>query len=188
MGRSSFSVKPSGNWGLCRKVGWVAEPATATPEWPRVQTAPAAAGRAHVDGFPAHDCLEDGWRCLPWVRRKKAAFQSAIDADAELILGDRTASAESRAQLEAVQRFGNGLTCALLWLGWGRRPRDLGSLPVIHRSVLERLRLRDRGFGWNVEIQPKPWRSHCASPGNWFLPGTRHVFGVTDQIRSSSRS
>ncbi|MCI0539853.1 MAG: hypothetical protein L0Z50_31985, partial [Verrucomicrobiales bacterium] len=41
----------------------------------------------------------------------------------------------------------------LIYLGWRKRFNDLGSLRLIRRSALEKLQLRDRSFGWNVEMQ-----------------------------------
>ncbi|MEY2882156.1 MAG: hypothetical protein RLZZ15_4536 [Verrucomicrobiota bacterium] len=81
------------------------------------------------------------------------AFQRAIDEGAELVLGERVTLAASRAWLTPTQRFGNALACALLALGWGRRFRDMSSLRAIRRRTFEELRLADRAFGWNVEMQ-----------------------------------
>jgi hypothetical protein len=84
-----------------------------------------------------------------------AAFQAALDNGADLVVGERVSSPESRRNLQPVQLFGNDLACAWLALGWGRRFLDLGSLRVIHQSAFERLRLRYRGFGWNIEMQAR---------------------------------
>ncbi|MBU6401797.1 MAG: glycosyltransferase [Verrucomicrobia bacterium] len=82
-----------------------------------------------------------------------AAFQSAIDAGADLVLGERVSLAESRQHLGTIQRFGNVFCCRLLAQGWGHCFRDMASLRVIRRTAFEQLRLRDRGFGWNTEMQ-----------------------------------
>lgn len=81
------------------------------------------------------------------------AFQRAIDHGADLVLGERMSLAASRGHLRRWQRFGNELCCAVLALGWRHSFRDFASLRVIRREALERLRLEDRGFGWNVEMQ-----------------------------------
>ncbi len=82
------------------------------------------------------------------------AFEElAQSGELELILGDRTASAKGRESLSPVQRWGNALACFLLaWLG---RPafRDLGPFRLIKLSALRDLEMRDRGFGWTVEMQ-----------------------------------
>ena len=82
-----------------------------------------------------------------------AAFHSAAIAGADLILGERVTRASSRRWLSPTQRFGNTLCCWLIALGWGRRFRDMASLRAVRRTSFEGLRLQDRGFGWNVEMQ-----------------------------------
>ncbi len=84
---------------------------------------------------------------------ERNAFQNAIDAGADLVLGERVSHAASRARLTPTQRFGNALACHLIALGWGRRFRDMAALRAIRRGAFERLQLADRGFGWNVEMQ-----------------------------------
>jgi len=84
---------------------------------------------------------------------ERAAFQNAIDRGADFVLGERVSLPSSRDRLTITQRFGNALCCALIALGWGRRFRDMASLRAIRRGAFERLKLADRGFGWNVEMQ-----------------------------------
>jgi len=90
-------------------------------------------------------------------------WQRAIDAGAQFILGDRFSDAEARRHLKWVQRLGNRFCCGLIFLGWGARFRDMGSLRLIRRDAFDRLHLQDRGFGWNVEMQVRaveegmPW-------------------------------
>jgi glycosyltransferase involved in cell wall biosynthesis len=80
-------------------------------------------------------------------------WQRHADEGFELILGDRMAAKNARVRLTPVQRFGNRLACLLIFFGWRRRFNDLGSLRLIKRRALDRLNLRDRAFGWNVEMQ-----------------------------------
>lgn len=82
-----------------------------------------------------------------------AAWQSAVDAGADLVIGERVSLAASRAELKWIQRLGNRVTCDALALGWGRRFRDMGSLRLARRDALVALGLEDRAFGWNVEMQ-----------------------------------
>src|SRR6266567_3149061 len=53
------------------------------------------------------------------------------------------------------QRFGNRLATFLIRLFWGHRYADLGPMRAIAWKALERLGMRDRGFGWTVEMQIK---------------------------------
>jgi glycosyltransferase involved in cell wall biosynthesis len=82
-----------------------------------------------------------------------ARWDGVADSGADLVIGDRFSIPEARENLKSVQRFGNTLCCALIWMGWRRHFRDLGSLRLLHREAFRRLDLRDRSFGWNVEMQ-----------------------------------
>ena len=82
-----------------------------------------------------------------------AAWQRAVDDGFDFILGDRFSTPESRRHLKWIQVLGNRLCCGLIYLGWGGRFKDMGSLRLIRRTSLDALRLEDRGFGWNIEMQ-----------------------------------
>ncbi|MEM1171645.1 MAG: glycosyltransferase family 2 protein [Cyanobacteria bacterium P01_H01_bin.35] len=72
-----------------------------------------------------------------------------------LILGNRRATKAGRYAMTPVQNFGNKLATFLIGLGWGYWYQDLGPLRLIRKSSLERIRMRDRGFGWTVEMQAR---------------------------------
>ncbi|HSH37369.1 MAG TPA: glycosyltransferase family 2 protein [Chthoniobacterales bacterium] len=76
-----------------------------------------------------------------------------VAAEADLVLGDRRTSQQNRAALSFAQRFGNGLATTLIRIGWGHHYADLGPLRLIRREALDRISMRDRGFGWTVEMQ-----------------------------------
>jgi glycosyltransferase involved in cell wall biosynthesis len=57
------------------------------------------------------------------------------------------------------QRFGHWLTTRLIHLFWGERFQDLGPMRAITWRALERLQMRDTGFGWTVEMQIKAVRA-----------------------------
>jgi glycosyltransferase involved in cell wall biosynthesis len=69
---------------------------------------------------------------------------------ASRVLGEREAGA-----LTPQQMFGNWLATTLIKLIWGARFTDLGPYRAIRRSVLERLVMADRNYGWTVEMQIK---------------------------------
>jgi glycosyltransferase involved in cell wall biosynthesis len=76
----------------------------------------------------------------------------------DLVVGSRVLGQAEPGSLAAVQRFGNWLTTRLIrWL-WRVPFTDLGPLRIISRQALRRLDLRDRDFGWNVEMQAKAAR------------------------------
>ena len=72
---------------------------------------------------------------------------------AELVIGSRTLGALEPGAFSPAQAFGNALAPALLALLWGVRVTDLGPFRAIRWPALERLRMRDRDFGWTVEMQ-----------------------------------
>ena len=81
------------------------------------------------------------------------AWQAAIDSGADMIVGNRVAYPGSRAHLNRFQKLGNRITCGAIRLGWKRTFHDMGSLRLLRRDALVDLGLRDRAFGWNVEMQ-----------------------------------
>ena len=73
----------------------------------------------------------------------------------DFILGDRRATKAGMSAMTPVQNLGNKLATFLIGLGWGYWYQDLGPLRLIKKSSLDKIRMRDRGFGWTVEMQAK---------------------------------
>ena len=76
---------------------------------------------------------------------------------ADLVIGSRVALALP-GSLTLPQRLGNRLACWLMRRLFGARYTDLGPFRAIRRAALERLQMRDRAFGWTVEMQAKAAR------------------------------
>lgn len=106
--------------------------------------------------------------------------------DFDLILGARTDPRDLR-KMTAPQRFGNWLAPTLIALFWGQRYADLGPQRAIRVEALTRLAMRDRGFGWTVEMQVRaveeglriseiPVRSH---------PRTRGISKISGNLRGT---
>ena len=100
-----------------------------------------------------------------------------------LVIGSRVLGAAEPGSLAPLQRFGNWLTTRLIALFWGVQFTDLGPMRILRRDALERLKLRDRSFGWNVEMQVKaaqlglkfceiPVRYRCRRQGRSKISGT----------------
>src|SRR5213075_2813557 len=51
------------------------------------------------------------------------------------------------------QRFGNWLATRLISLIYHHRYSDLGPFRAIRRDLLDRIAMRDRRYGWTVEMQ-----------------------------------
>src|SRR5205085_6566100 len=85
-----------------------------------------------------------------------AALLAPIRAGtADFVVGSRTRDASSRSALTPQQRFGNALACALMRLFFGARHTDLGPFRAIRVDALRHLAMRDRDYGWTVEMQIK---------------------------------
>ncbi|HAM71177.1 MAG TPA: glycosyl transferase [Verrucomicrobiales bacterium] len=80
-------------------------------------------------------------------------WQQAVDEGVELVLGNRCLFPGAVATLRPVQRFGSWLCGALMRLAWGVDFQDMGSRRLLRVATFRRLGLRDRAFGWNVEMQ-----------------------------------
>jgi glycosyltransferase involved in cell wall biosynthesis len=80
----------------------------------------------------------------------------------DLVIGSRTLGrADRRADRGALTphaRFGNWLATTLIRRRWGVRYTDLGPFRAVRWTSLERMQMRDRNFGWTVEMQIKAAR------------------------------
>jgi glycosyltransferase involved in cell wall biosynthesis len=111
------------------------------------------------------------------------ALLDALHHGADLVIGVR--EQPEPGAMSPVQRFGNALACALMRLIWRMPARDLGPYRAIRRDAFDRLDMRDRSFGWTVEMQvrahrlglrvvqvPVYWRRRAA--GESKISGTWH--------------
>ena len=72
---------------------------------------------------------------------------------ADLVLGSRTLGTAERVALLPHQEFGNRVATMLIRMLYSFRYTDLGPFRAIRRSSLERLQMRDRNYGWTMEMQ-----------------------------------
>jgi hypothetical protein len=102
----------------------------------------------------------------------------------ELILGSRTGR-EARGGMTPPQRLCNWLAPILVYLIWRHRFRDLGPQRAIRVDAYRRLKMRDRSYGWTVEMQVRaveeglriaeiPVRSFPRTAGSSKISGTLH--------------
>ena len=86
-------------------------------------------------------------------------LEPILDGRADLVIGSRTLGTREPGALTPQARFGNWLATRLLLALYGVRFTDLGPFRAIrYRSLLD-LDMRDRDFGWTVEMQIKAARS-----------------------------
>lgn len=72
---------------------------------------------------------------------------------ADLVIGSRTLGRAEPGALAPHQALGNRVATALIRWFYGRTYTDLGPFRAIRRAALERLGMRDRTYGWTVEMQ-----------------------------------
>jgi glycosyltransferase involved in cell wall biosynthesis len=72
---------------------------------------------------------------------------------ADLVIGSRALGTVEPGALTPQQRFGNWFATRLIALIYHHRYTDLGPFRAIRREVLERIDMRDRRYGWTVEMQ-----------------------------------
>jgi len=77
---------------------------------------------------------------------------------ADLVIGSRALGKREKGAMMPQQVFGNWLATTLLRLFYGTRFTDLGPFRAISTAGLETLQMRDRDYGWTVEMQLKAAR------------------------------
>ncbi|GGG05303.1 glycosyltransferase family 2 protein [Pontibacter amylolyticus] len=81
--------------------------------------------------------------------------QPILEGKADLVIGSRVLGKREAGALMPQQIFGNWLATTLLrWL-YGVRYTDLGPFRAIRFSTLQQLGMRDRNYGWTVEMQAR---------------------------------
>lgn len=88
-----------------------------------------------------------------------ALLAPLVAGDADLTIGSRTLGDREPGALTPVQSLGNRLATFLLGAGFGVTTSDLGPFRAIRWEALERLGMRDRSFGWTVEMQARAARA-----------------------------
>lgn len=81
-----------------------------------------------------------------------------LEKNLDLVIGSRTLGGAESGALLPQARFGNWLATKLMYLRFGHLYSDLGPFRVIRTEALHRLNMRDRNFGWTVEMQIKALR------------------------------
>jgi glycosyltransferase involved in cell wall biosynthesis len=77
---------------------------------------------------------------------------------ADLVVGSRTLGRAEEGSLLPHQIFGNRLATWLICIGFGHRYTDLGPFRAIRADALRQLGMRDRNYGWTIEMQIKALR------------------------------
>ncbi|MBK7233025.1 MAG: glycosyltransferase family 2 protein [Saprospiraceae bacterium] len=76
-----------------------------------------------------------------------------LENKADFVIGSRVLGNAERGSLTFVQKFGNWLASALIRFLYGYQFTDLGPFRAIRYSTLMNLGMKDRNYGWTVEMQ-----------------------------------
>ncbi len=116
---------------------------------------------------------------------QSALLIDAIAQGADLAIGVRSDAA--RGSLTPPQRFGNSLACFLVRMIWSAPITDLGPFRAVRRCAYERIGMRDRSFGWTVEMQIRAVQLRLVTTEigvSWFArhAGTSKVSGTVKGV------
>ena len=85
-----------------------------------------------------------------------SALLAPIEAgEADLVIGSRVLGGATMDALLPQAWFGNRLACGLMRVLFRAHYTDLGPFRAITVEALEHLKMRDRDFGWTIEMQLK---------------------------------
>lgn len=85
-------------------------------------------------------------------------IQPILEDKADFVVGARVKALSERGSLTPQQVFGNWLACFLIKLLYKSNFTDLGPFRAIRWETLEKLKMRDKTYGWTVEMQLKVLR------------------------------
>lgn len=87
-----------------------------------------------------------------------AVVAPILNDDKDMVIGSRRLGGMEPGAMTPAQRFGNWLAPLLIRWFYGYRFSDLGPFRAIRWEKLLQLDMRDRNFGWTVEMQIKAAR------------------------------
>ncbi|MEM6749446.1 MAG: TIGR04282 family arsenosugar biosynthesis glycosyltransferase [Planctomycetota bacterium] len=108
----------------------------------------------HPDGPPGVVVFLDGDRS-DYPMQMGRLVAPIANGEADLVIGSRVLGEAQRGSLNAVQRFGNALSTALLRGLFGVRFSDLGPFRAVGWRALLSLEMDDRDWGWTVQMQAR---------------------------------
>ncbi len=78
-----------------------------------------------------------------------------VNGEYDFVLSDRVHAPVEPGAMSSAQRAGNLLATSLIYLLWGVRMADMAPFRAIKYNDLIKMNMRDRDFGWTVEMQVK---------------------------------
>ncbi|MDJ0613461.1 MAG: glycosyltransferase family 2 protein [Rhizobiaceae bacterium] len=113
-----------------------------------------AACLAGIATLPDHDIIVfiDG-DYSDYPQQMNRIVDPIAEGKADMVIGSRRLGHCENGSLTLPQRFGNVLACFLIERIWKFRYTDLGPFRAIAVPSLTRLDMKDKAFGWTVEMQ-----------------------------------
>ena len=90
-----------------------------------------------------------------WPEEMAALADPIALGQADFVVGSRVRGKRGPGALTPQQQFGNWLACRLIRRIWGTPCSDLGPFRAIRADALNALDMKDRAYGWTVEMQLK---------------------------------
>jgi glycosyltransferase involved in cell wall biosynthesis len=117
-------------------------------------------GRAMISGVSN---VEDGCEIIVQMdadlsddpREMSLLLGPIVDDGYDLVLGSRLLGTREKHSMTASQIFGSKLASLLLRLIYGVRYTDMGPFRAIRSSCLKSLDMREKTYGWSIEMQVK---------------------------------
>jgi glycosyltransferase involved in cell wall biosynthesis len=85
-------------------------------------------------------------------------LEPIYEGRADLVIGSRVLGHAEKGALEPHQVLGNRIATWIIRVIYGHRYTDLGPFRAIRADALRRLGMRDRNYGWTIEMQIKALR------------------------------
>jgi glycosyltransferase involved in cell wall biosynthesis len=85
-------------------------------------------------------------------------LEPIYEGRADLVIGSRTLGHAEKGALEPHQVLGNRIATWIIHAFYGHRYTDLGPFRAIRAEALQKLAMRDRNYGWTIEMQIKALR------------------------------
>lgn len=93
-----------------------------------------------------------------------------LEQDMDMVIGSRALGNRAKGSMTFPQRFGNWLATRLMRLFHGVRHTDLGPFRAIKYTSLMELGMKDKTYGWTIEMQIKAAKKKlktCEVPVNY---------------------
>lgn len=119
-------------------------------------------------------------------------LQQVVEEKCDLVIGSRMLTYGDHRALPPVAAFGNWLSSNLIRIIWKQQFTDIGPFRAIRFQAYQSLGMRDRNFGWTIEMQVKAVKKGlrcCEVPVSYRQRiGVSKVSGtITGSVRAGSK-